>query len=707
MTKKIAFIISVILIISLFSACGINSGAQHVGYSFVDAITSKNYEQAYDLCYKGSEGIGEKEDFVKRYNNIYSALEITDMSCTDRSITQRDDNGCFNLTYKINFTSTLLGEFSYDYQAMIIPDISGYSIMFDPSLILPYMELGDTVRVTSPEGKRGEIFTEDKEPVAINTYADSIYIIIEEIPEINSSAIALSSLIDMPAEDIIAEYDKAVKNGYDTAKIKDFGLYELSEEAKVMITDMQGVYINSDSMTPLRYYPYMDTYAHIVGYSGYATAEDIERSPELSETDVIGKTGLEKEYNDMLMGENGKKIFVQDSAGHETYVIYESPAQSGADIMLTIDSDLQNKAYTLLASNLKEGQSGVAIVMDYNTGAVKASAQYPSFDANWFTGGISSEKWEYLTSEEANNPLYDKVTQAVYPPGSTLKVFTCVPALEADLIELETVVDLDINDNKWIPDPSIADIGNKWVYPAIVRSEETLGALNLLNSIKSSDNIFFSYLALITGADEFKEYMERIGLGEAVSYELPVARSTFVKEGSELNLHLLATSGYGMGEIQMTPLQLASMYTAFMNDGDILNPHIIKNISKEENGDYKTVYETQTTCFKENIMTQKSIDEMKTAMRIVMDAGTGYPIGLHDLDIIGKTGTATLVAKGENSREVNWVVAICRDEGNEKLVLVMVDSKADEGDNKFDIARGLLMPEDYEYYGSYDEEDEE
>lgn len=711
MKKYVSLVLVIIMIaacVMVSSSCGdMTGGAVAVGYDFCAAICDGRYDKAFDLCYAGSDDLGDKESFAQRYKNIYEALQITDTELASREVKEIEDSECFSLNYTVDFKSDLLGDFSHEYQAMIMPDVRGYSIMYDPSLILPYMQAGDSVRVKTLKGRRGEIFTSDRELLAQDSYAQSVCVTVEGLEDsVATVAAQLSGIIDEDASAIAEKINKAEENGQELVVVKKLMRDTLDEETIARIEQIKGVTVDDTSVSPLRYYPHMDAAAHIVGYVTPATAEDIEKDPTIQKDDVVGKSGLEFTYDGMLRGKDGKKIYVADSLGQERYVIYEQPSQDGADITLTLDSALQDKTYTILATYLKEGQSGCAIVMDYNTAAVEAAVSYPGFDPNWFTISMDPDVWEYLMDEESGYPLVNRVTQSVYPPGSTFKVFTCVPALENKLLTADQEVFLDIEENKWTPPESL--VGNKWTFPPIVRAEPTKGDVyNLINALKSSDNIFFSYVAILEGEDMFMDYMDRIGIDGCIDFDLPVTPSSFKSNATEMSLHLLATSGYGMGEIQTTPLQLASMYTCFMNNGDILNPYIIKSIEKTENGEYRTTYEGKTTKYRENIMKQETIDTLKGAMKQVVETGTAYQLGLKNLDIIGKTGTATLKSTGASSREVNWIILLSRVEGDEKLVLVMVDSRADEGDNKFDIARELIKPYGYSEGKEYGGEDDD
>jgi len=150
-----------------------------------------------------------------------------------------------------------------------------------------------------------------------------------------------------------------------------------------------------------------------------------------------------------------------------------------------------------------------------------------------------------------------------------------------------------------------------------------------------------------------------------------------------------------MAELLLTPLQLASMYTALMNGGDMLNPTVVKSIYQEKDGEYTEVWHNERTVFKEDTMRQDTIDTLMQALHLVVDSGTAYPASLAGVNMVGKTGTGQVIQGDGSIREMNWIVLLGLDEGNEKLVLVMLDTPKDEGDAKFTIARELMKPEGY------------
>jgi len=691
MKKMISLAIVAALAAAVLScnALPFGGGAATTGYGFAQAIASGDYKAAYGYLYENSPDLGTEDEFAQRYTNILGALQVKKIELSDREIKENGES--FTLKYTLKLESALMGDLSYDYEADIIPSKNGYGVMYTPSLILPYLESGDTVRLTTEYGQRGEIFDKNKELLAKNDYAQSVYLEIAKITDIGLVAQTIASVLGVDAADVVKKYDNAVQNGFDLVVADALPKYTLTQEQRDALTAVPGVAIDENSLTPIRYYPMEDNCAHVVGYMGSPSEEEAAAMADegVTEDSKIGKTGLEVAYEDILRPRNGFKLYVLDSLGNEKKVLYEQPGHDGEDMVLTLDSKIQNKAYTLLATNMKEDQSGVAIVMDYKTGDVKALVSYPSFDPNAFAFPMNSALWEYLNSKEALTPLFSRATQGAYPPGSSFKPFSIVPALENGKITPETVPNLNIINNEWTPD--LPD----WFYPSVKRVEPTLGEFNMMNAMKSSDNIFYAWAALQVGIDPFVAYMQKIGMGEAPSFELPLAKSNLLNGGTEMNIKILADMGYGMAELLVSPLQLASMYTALMNDGDMLNPTVVGSIYQEQGSEYSEVWHNERTVFKTDTMQQGTIDTLMQAMHMVVDSGTAYPARLPGVNMVGKTGTAQ-VAQGDGSiREMNWIILLGLDDGNQKLVLVMLDTEKDEGDAKFTIARELMKPDGY------------
>ncbi|MEA4853668.1 MAG: penicillin-binding transpeptidase domain-containing protein [Christensenella sp.] len=703
--KLLSYFLACIVLFSscflLLTGCATGQDPSATGYAFVDKIISMDYSGAYDYAYTLTSDVNSREDFVNRYTNIFDALEITNIqSSGERTIKQVSDTE-YTMTYSLQMTSTLLGTVTYDYSAEIVSGPQGYTVLYMPNLILPQLDEGDKVRVASQSGARGEIFSADGVLLAANDYAQSIYIDLEKSPNIEEIKSFLQTSFGTDPEKVQSKYDNAVEKGYPTEVLATYPKGTLTEEQKNVIMQVNGLGVDEERLTPARYYPLKDNAAHIIGYLGSPDEEQLAQYADagITENSTVGKTGLERTYEEILRGSDGKVVYIEDEKGNVKEKLYEDPKTDGSDVTLTIDSRIQNKAYTLMASNLQENESGAVIVMDYATGGVEAMVSYPSFDDNLFNFPLDATVTEYYMGENSGSPMLNRATQSTYTPGSTFKPFAAVPSIESGLLTESSSPNITREMNPsgrgatWNPR---ADGWDQWVYPQI--STTDIGSPFVFEtSMKSSDNIFFAYYALNLGIDNMKAYLEKIGIGEAPSFELPVKSSSMANKGSELTLNWLALTGFGTGELSISPLQMACMYTAFENNGDMVNPTLLKNTFKMENDEQTILQEGQRTIFKEATMSSSTIDMEKSALKRVMVDGTGANAGLGNMNVYGKTGTAQFSAN--NSREWNWIVAIDNDSG--KLYLVIVETDTNAGTQaKLNILRGLI--DDANYNASLD-----
>ncbi len=667
-------------------------GAQSTAYAFVGKMAAQDYAGAYDYIYSFSSDVQSKQDFVDRFTNIYKALKVTAVSLVDQQLTPTDSEGKeYELKYTLKMDSELLGSRSYEFTADVASSPLRYTVIYDPSLILPMMEEGDKVRVTNQYGVRGEIFAGNGDILAKNDFAQSIYLDLDKKPDMEEIKSFLVSKYGGDAEKIQKKYDKATERGTSMEVLLSFPRNTLTQAQIDEISAVNGLGVDDSRMTPTRYYPLADNAAHLVGYMNEPTAEQLEKNSELTEGVRIGQVGIEAAYESTLRSTDGRIIYIEDNKGELKEVLYEDAKSDGSDVYLTVDPELQNAAYTLMASNLKEDQSGAVVVMDYTNGDVKAIVSYPSYDPNLFNFPMDQDIYKYYSSEENLSPLFSRTTQALYMPGSTFKPFTAAPMFEEGVMDESSSPELDIQNNKWTPNVE------GWHHSVITRVSES--GFTFEEAMKSSDNIFFAYFGIRLFQKDpniIPDYMAKIGIGEAPNFELPMSKSSLMNKGSVFDIGMAARSVYGMGELHITPLQLCSMYTAFMNDGDILNPTVVRKVSKTDGTQETIEWEHERTIFKENIMQTGTIDRIKPSLRRVIEDGTAWEAGLRDVSgLIAKTGTANIGMN--NEREVNWMVAIDQySETRPYVYLVVVDTKVKEGTApKQAIVHGLVKPNDY------------
>lgn len=700
--KILIYIIAVIFLLScamtfLTGCSSFQESAESIAAGFVNKLTARDYVGAFDYVYVLTSDVKTRDEFAARFKNIYDALEVSDVKMVSREVTQTSETE-YELNYTLALTSKLLGVLTYEYKADIVSGPQGYTVLYTPSLILPQLAEGDKVRTMSQTGARGEIFSADGAVLAKNDFAQSIYLDLEKNPDIEAVKAFLVQNYAADAEKIQKKYDNAKEKGYPLEVLLTYPKGTLTEEQKSAIAGVNGLGVDEERLTPVRYYPLKDDAAHIIGYMGSPEEDQIDEEKGITESSIVGKTGLEAQYEDTLRGSDGKVIYIEDEKGNVKETLFEDKKTDGQNVELSVDSTVQERAYTLMASNLKDGQSGAVIVMDYTTGAVEGMVSYPSFDNNLFNFALDEQVWNYY-NDDTDHPLYNRATQSTYMPGSSFKPFSSVPAINAGKLDAGSVPPItklppgaEGNSSKgsysWTPDiPG-------WHYGEIFSKEIAKEAGDYEMAMKSSDNIYFAYYALQAELEPFKTYLESIGIGEAPQFELPVTKSSMMSDKTEMNLDWLARTGYGTGELVITPLQLACMYTALENNGNMVNPTIVKRTFTVEGDDEAetTVAETQPSWFKENTMSEKVINIEKPALKRVMTDGTGGGAMLGNRDVIGKTGTAVVGAN--KSREVNWIVALNQEDG--KVYLVAVETDVNEGGvPKQAILRGMIDQASY------------
>ena len=281
-----------------------------------------------------------------------------------------------------------------------------------------------------------------------------------------------------------------------------------NEELKNQLLEIKGVKI---SRTEERIYPLAEAASHLIGYIQNVTAEDIEKNLDkgYSTTSVIGKAGLEKQFEDRLKGKDGKEIYIETENETRKELLAKEEVQNGETIQLTIDANLQVNLYNELKDN-----KGLFVVMHPKTGELLALVSTPSYDNNQFIYGMSTEKWKEL-SENENTPMIARYTKS-YSPGSTFKPITAAIGLSSGKLTKEDTFDYE--GLSWQKNSS-------WGDYFITTLTAYNSPKNIQNAIIHSDNIFFAQAALKIGAETFTKELQKIGFGENLNLNLGLSKS--------------------------------------------------------------------------------------------------------------------------------------------------------------------------------------
>ena len=412
---------------------------------------------------------------------------------------------------------------------------------------------------------RGEILDRNKKLLAVNKIGFSIKI----APHLKLNSKELNQTIDSIIEEfpdynrtkLLKRYKKT--NSYYNhrfIKIIDFISYEDMIGAYPKLTINKLIKIDSETE---RYYPAGSMATHIVGYVGRSNKRDNSKDNVVDKVGVVGKTGLERQYNRILEGELGYRTVKVSATNKVVAELEKKKPIEDQNLILNVDLDLQKKINELFA-----GQAGVAIVMNVN-GDVLAAVSYPSYDPNLFVGGISSKKWRALI-DDLNHPFTNKIVSGLYPPGSSIKMGMALAYSKSGKGALDKAeyckgyIKIGKNKHKF-------RCWSKWGH----------GTVNLRKAIRESCDVYFYNKSLQVGINDMSKYLNEFGLGVKTGIDLPRERSGVIpnkewkmrtyKQPWYLGETIIASIGQGYDLV--TPIQVAR-YTAFLATKKLPTPHL-------------------------------------------------------------------------------------------------------------------------------------
>lgn len=411
-----------------------------------------------------------------------------------------------------------------------------------------------------------------------------------------------------------------------------------------------------------REYPYKDITAHITGYVQGITAEELESKAEkgYNAHSIIGKTGLEQVYEERLKGKDGLKIYIEDNNGNIVKTIAETKGNDGEDIKLTIDINLQTKLYEKIKND-----KGFFVVMNPQTGEILALVSTPSYDPNKFVTGMTNDEWNSISTNEAK-PLFTRFV-STWCPGSTFKPITGAIGLTTGNLSEDD--EFNYSGLAWQKDSS-------WGDHKITTLTAYSGKKNLKNALIHSDNIYFAQAALKIGEKIFTEGLDKIKFNEDIDFELNTNKSTYSNSERIEREATLADSGYGQGQLLVNPIHMASIYSAFVNEGNMVKPYIEYKENREKEYLVKNAFSKEAA----NIIREDLIQVVESP------TGTAHDLKVNGVKLAGKTGTAELKAsKEEKGKTLGWFNCFTVDEELDKSMLIvsMVEDGGSNGGSRY------------------------
>ena len=466
---------------------------------------------------------------------------------------------------------------------------------------------------------------------------------------------------------------------------------DISKESAIQFNEQNEYFPGINIITqPIRTYTSGSLASHIIGYIGKIGEEEYKTKKEegYGANDYLGRMGVEYTLEDYLRGQNGKKQIDMSVDGtiEDEEVVQE--AISGNNVTLTIDSELQGKtedilreAVDRLKSKKQNSNFAAAVVMNVKSGEVLAMASYPTFKPEVFIGGISSDDWKDLQS---NNKLYSRAFQGAYAPGSTFKMVTATAALESEVVK----------ETEYVNDRGVYPYAHNpvcWYYTSYHTGH---GKVNIKQAIQKSCNYFFYEMGRRLGIDKLEQYAKYFGLGQKTGIELSdTAGSLASKETAKSknrNWYLSDTLSAAIGQSynSFSPLQMARYISIVANGGEHVNATIVKSIKDAEGNEVsrEELREHINNLLNENPdsvedlkISQKSLDTVKAGMRLVTSpGGTAYSaFADFNKSVAGKTGSAQAKATSDGSDIANgWFVGFTPYKDPEVAAVVILEDGA-------------------------------
>jgi penicillin-binding protein 2 len=485
------------------------------------------------------------------------------------------------------------------------------------------MSLSNSVRQLTQYPPRGVIHDINGQIIVDNRPSFFISVIPRTIS--GKTIHSLSKIIDQKPEDIRTKIKG--RNTFRPVIIKKDLKYETVVNLEENRLELPGVLLEVESK---RFFPPGVFSPHIFGYVGEVTQAEADRRREFEPGEMIGKSGLEYAYDASLRGAKGLQFVRVDAEGRDLGLFGADrniTAKPGMDLYLTMDYNFQQFAESLMVD-----KRGAIVALDTRSGGVLAFVSKPDYDPRILTGKISADVWTQLQNDTLH-PLYNRVIQSRYPPGSTYKLVAAIAALQEDIIT-----------PRWKAYcPGYFRLGRKTIH---CWNAEGHGEIDLLQAIKGSCNVYFYQLGLKIGLETWSEYSKRFYFGQPTGIDVPNESSGLVPTVDYFNRVYgengwtkgnLANLAIGQGELLTTPLQMAQFAMIMANRGVIHSPHFAAFLYDRVND--KEIRFPVKTKYVQGISAD-IYDVARQGMRMVVDGGTGWRASVPQIEVAGKTGTS-------------------------------------------------------------------
>lgn len=638
MQKRIAIIAGGVVVVLVAGFFGVRAYRAHVqnvavqktATTYTQAFAKRHYAKLASQVNLKDLPVGyTKKSLIARNTAVFDRVGASDIKISKMKV------GKVQGTYAtLDFTATMqtkIGKLkAQHYETTINKSGNTWKVHWTPAMLFPQMSGDDTLQLTTIPATRGQIYDRNHQLLAKNGTVIQAGLIPGQL---GSGSTRTSNL-----QKIASAWD-----------VKVSSLETLLKQS--WVTDNTFVPVKVVTETPTltgtnyqtigsRTYPLGEAAAQLIGYVGNATAEDIKKTPTLTADSQVGKAGLEQTDDKQLRGTDGGELYILH--GKQATILLKTKAKAGKDLTLTIDATKQKAAYTAL-----NNQAGAVVTMDPKNGELLTLASAPSYDPNKFVNGISQTDYNTYANNKSL-PFVSRFAQR-YAPGSTFKILTAAIALQNKTITTSTTK--SISGLKWQENSS-------WGSYKVTRTVDA-SPENMTQALVNSDNIWFAQTALKMGASAYLKGLSPLFKTQAT---LPVTQSKaqISNSGKLASDTLLADTAYGQGQLLLSPIQQAAMYSSIANGGVMQQPTLIKGQKA-----------TRTTVFD-----QTDANAVKTALtHVVSDAtGTAHGLAISGHNIAAKTGTAELKLKQDTDGKQNGFLVAMDADHNGYLTVALLEN---------------------------------
>jgi penicillin-binding protein 2 len=635
--------------------------AEDTARAFLKAWSEGDYNAMYQMVAPSRKETTPVDQFVARYKGIATEATITRVK---PSLTFAHEEGNeAEVKFSVTLETVAAGTLQQDNTMLLRRENGRWGVLWNPGLIFTQLANGGTVHLTPLASARADIFDRKGRPLTVPQELTVIEVVPAEMKNENAVLSALARVFGMPAAAIKAMYSK-FPGDWRTA----IGTLP-ANQVKANLDALNQPGIHTDKTQDLRTYPNGTLAAHVIGYVGQISAEQLAQLQPRGyrEGDMLGQSGLELWGEQYLAGTRGGRLDILAPSGAISATLANIPAQQSQSVHSTLDIDVQQIVEKALGDHI-----GAAIVMDISNGNILAMASHPTVDPNRLSQRMSVSDWKTLLNDPGD-PLINRAAQSAFPPGSVFKIVSYSAALEKGGMSANTLFSdatgywdgLGVNNRKY-----------NWTFPITGKG---LGTMPLSSALTQSDDVVFYQVGQKLDQIDHNllpNFARAFGLGANTGFELaespgiiPDPNAGVWRPGDPINLVI------GQGALLASPLQIVDMLAAVANGGTLYEPHVVARVSSLADGTEIVFPAKVRGKLPDSAATLASIRQ--ALLRVTTDKdGTAYS-AFRGAKIVsaGKTGTAEVFKTGEPH---SWFAGYAPAD-NPKIAVVVIAEHGGEG----------------------------